>query len=235
MKYKDEDWLHEQYHEMGKSMDQISDELGVGKSTIHDWMDKHGIDRRSGSNAHRARKYNFELSNENLDVIYGSLLGDGYITPFGQFELETSEKQFAEFVMSLLPEEMFPSDSPKEYRYHRISSRTSKRIKSIREEWYKDAKKSKIPEYVELNRQTLLHWFLGDGYVNNGYPWVISNFDNTESFIEKSNTDLDEKIYDYEYDGPVVRVKFQNKERFYELVGECPIECYQHKWSVKNE
>jgi len=46
-KYKNSEWLYEQYHDKGLSFEKIADKLGVGSSTIENWMKKHGIERRT--------------------------------------------------------------------------------------------------------------------------------------------------------------------------------------------
>lgn len=45
--YKDPDWLNRHYHELGKSMQELSDSQDVSRRTIQHWMDKYGIERRS--------------------------------------------------------------------------------------------------------------------------------------------------------------------------------------------
>lgn len=50
-KYHDEDWLREQYFELDKNGMTIADEQDVHYSTIYDWMERHGIERRSHSEA----------------------------------------------------------------------------------------------------------------------------------------------------------------------------------------
>lgn len=49
--YRNEDWLYEQYHGLGKSQGEIADSAGVTESTIRRWMKEHGIERRSMSEA----------------------------------------------------------------------------------------------------------------------------------------------------------------------------------------
>lgn len=50
-KYHNKEWLKNQYFELNKDGMQIADEQNVHFSTIYDWMEKHGIDRRSKSEA----------------------------------------------------------------------------------------------------------------------------------------------------------------------------------------
>jgi transposase len=47
--YKDESWLREKYWNEEKSQREIADELDVCRSTVTNWMNKHGIETRSKS------------------------------------------------------------------------------------------------------------------------------------------------------------------------------------------
>jgi len=45
-RYRNEEWLREQYWEKGKTQPEISDACGVSSTTIGEWMDKHEIKTR---------------------------------------------------------------------------------------------------------------------------------------------------------------------------------------------
>lgn len=49
MPYADEGTLRELYHEQGLSLRQIADELDCHYTTVHQYMDEHGIDRRDAN------------------------------------------------------------------------------------------------------------------------------------------------------------------------------------------
>lgn len=98
-KYKDEDWLRTEYVEKRKSSCDIADELGVGDSTILEWLDRHNIKTRepaetyTGGNTKKLRdkkwleeKYNVENKNiveiaEELDC--GSTTVSNWINKHG--------------------------------------------------------------------------------------------------------------------------------------------------------
>lgn len=94
--------LYYLYHEEGKSLPEVADELGCTATTIHRWMEKHNIDRRnqaeavrnlhpqvrvSGSGYTVARAYNSET--EELEHVMISRL-----TAFAHFDGDLDE--FAE-------------------------------------------------------------------------------------------------------------------------------------------
>lgn len=43
----DSDWLDTQYTEKARSMEEIADELGISKTTVHSWLHRHGIETRN--------------------------------------------------------------------------------------------------------------------------------------------------------------------------------------------
>jgi len=51
---KDPEWLHEQYNQNKKSSNEIAEELGLSGGSVLKWLEKHGIERRSVSEARAA-------------------------------------------------------------------------------------------------------------------------------------------------------------------------------------
>ena len=52
-KYHDADWLREKYHAERMTLREIADLCGVTGTTIGEWMDRHGIERRDVREAQR--------------------------------------------------------------------------------------------------------------------------------------------------------------------------------------
>lgn len=52
-KYHEEAWLREEYHENGRILTDMANECGVTSTTIGDWMDRHGIERRDQRQAQK--------------------------------------------------------------------------------------------------------------------------------------------------------------------------------------
>ncbi|WP_435194017.1 NUMOD3 domain-containing DNA-binding protein [Natronomonas sp. EA1] len=46
VRYRDASWLHEQYHDEGKTQREIAEECGVSPTTVRKWMSRHGIETR---------------------------------------------------------------------------------------------------------------------------------------------------------------------------------------------
>lgn len=67
MRYRDKDWMIQQYHHNDRSQQDIADECDVSQSTISDWLNKLDIDKRSRSESMKIfsiRPDNWEMSDE---------------------------------------------------------------------------------------------------------------------------------------------------------------------------
>lgn len=64
-RYRDEEWLREQYIEKGKTMQKISDECGCSRMTISRWIRINGMEGGSGP---KQKKYSDEEMLEWIDV-----------------------------------------------------------------------------------------------------------------------------------------------------------------------
>ena len=54
-KYHDREWLKEKYHDEVLTMSEIGDLCGVSRTTISDWLDRHGIDKRTQKETQRLK------------------------------------------------------------------------------------------------------------------------------------------------------------------------------------
>ena len=55
-KHTDAEWLAEQYHVEGRTLTDIAGECDVDKVTVMNWMERHGIPRRSSGHHHRRQR-----------------------------------------------------------------------------------------------------------------------------------------------------------------------------------
>lgn len=51
--YRDGEWLRDQYHGEGRSGAELAEQCGVATTTIYEWMDRHGVERRGQKDAAR--------------------------------------------------------------------------------------------------------------------------------------------------------------------------------------
>lgn len=122
-----------------------------------------------------------ELTNRQMDILYGMILGDAYLQKTGsknarlRIEHSLKQKEYAEWKYEEL-EHIFQSEpqfmqrihpvSHRTYDYVRLQSYASAFLGELRERFYKDKKKI-IP--MEIN--SLIHssltiavWYMDDGY-----------------------------------------------------------------------
>ncbi len=64
-KYRDKEWLQEQYHGQQLSANDISNKCDCSKSTILRWLDKHNIDKRDKSEAAKIRAERYPHTTQN--------------------------------------------------------------------------------------------------------------------------------------------------------------------------
>jgi len=55
-RYRDAEWLEEQYHEHELSQSEIADKCDVGKKTVSNWMEKYDIESREPGHNLRSDK-----------------------------------------------------------------------------------------------------------------------------------------------------------------------------------
>lgn len=238
------------YHKQKKSIDDCSRILNTTRITLSKWMRSNGIvidsDRKSTNSV-------LEFSKEELEILYGCLLGDGHITkPIGhscQFTYCSSEYEHVYFVYSFLKRFIVNEyiDGPKKYthfdkrtnkNYTRYTIRTQSNITfyKLREQWYPNGTKI-IPTTINFSPIILLFWYLGDGGLINGkYSQSIKLSTNAFSekdlmFIQKNLKEFEPKIYGKTQ--KVIYIPRNNIKKFLDTIGPCPIQCYNHKWNYK--
>jgi len=75
-KYKDKQWLHHQYHTMGKSTTDIADICGVDTTTVRYWFEKHDLKFRDRSEAASSWQ-NKSRPWENREWLYRKYVKEG--------------------------------------------------------------------------------------------------------------------------------------------------------------
>jgi hypothetical protein len=134
-------------------------------------------------------------------------------------------------------------------------------LKEIHDNFYKlryDEKKKKmlykkiVPVDLEITPAMLKHWYLGDGcccwgktrHTSNRIPKerhpsiTLSCEGHDNKTLEIYMAQIKDK-YGIEFrmqkEGDIIRVENNSIEKFFDVIGECPIECYRYKWNYKND
>jgi hypothetical protein len=176
----------------GISLEEISRLYNIPREHITYLRKYYGI-KRKGAKYIKRLKNEIPLTQESKDIIIGSLLGDGHITPNGYFLEKHSEKQYeylkwkADFLKTITTEKSWSY-------YESIEKRSGTLIKSrcfrtithnflyeMRKKFYKEINKKYIkiiPDDIEnmLNKRILAIWFMDDGCTDWGYRNKIRVF-----------------------------------------------------------
>jgi hypothetical protein len=184
------------------------------------------------------------VSNEAMEIIEGELLGDGSISHVQTnacFSHATANFCYANFIydrlvslnIPLLALETLPARNGGKPQ---LRTRTSCNIAftDLRRRWYPKGKKT-VPSDLQLTKTMCLHWYLGDGYIEQGTV-KFSTCGFTEAEVVRLATlltDLGFRSSRNRRSGGhfVVRMSKGAAFRFLEWLGPCPVEGYGHKWS----
>ena len=186
--------------------------------------------------------------NENaLDVIVGELLGDGSLdaspTVNACFAHSTTNWNYSDFVRQALCACGIPLSE--EFLPARNNGKPQKRTRSasnitfgeLRRTWYPQGTKI-VPVDLFLNRTRCLHWYLGDGYIDQDTV-MFSTCGFTEGEVErlavlltslgfKSTRNKRSRGYH------IVRISRTDAHGFLDWIGPCPVIGYEHKWNLKS-
>jgi hypothetical protein len=207
--------FEEQYNK-GISLDEIARSSNTPREHITYLREYYGI-KRKGANFIKRLQKEVPLSQEAKDIIIGSILGDGCITPLGYFSEKHSEKQVeylewkAEFLKPILTSKSFSCYKEFDKRYGNGSMNYSFCLRTIahsflyeiREKFYKEINNEWvkiIPEDIGsiINERILAIWFMDDGHTDWGYRNGEKEYENqlpqckisSESFSLEDNIKL---------------------------------------------
>lgn len=232
------------------SMSELKNNLRCSNWAIQDRMKKYNLPKKEVNKE-------IILTDEQKNVIIGSLLGDGSIIKHKKcknsyFSYVSSQKEHVDYIYYFIKElmterykdgpvksETFDLRTNKTYVSYSIRTKNNICFKNIRNEWYKE--KKIIPENLILNPLICKIWYLGDGGILKSKRHVASNYIklSTDGFEPKYVLNIIKKLNFFE-----ARIQYRNKEKtqsailiprykikdFLKYIGECPIECYKYKW-----
>ncbi|MBD3260995.1 MAG: hypothetical protein GF334_04835 [Candidatus Altiarchaeales archaeon] len=158
-----EDKLKFFYLDRGLTDKEIAEKLGCTQQAVYLARRKFKID--SLSKKERNSKL-IKISKRQEEILRGSLLGDAYLSPEGEFDIQHGSKQFGYLLW------LFNNLQP--YFGEIRNVRTCKRIRScahdfgikLRKEYYSKGKKTITREILDkLSALSLAVWFMDDGQV----------------------------------------------------------------------
>jgi len=185
----------------------------------------------------------FNQTQSNL--LDGLLISDAYIPAkqrllyFGQCR---KNREYVEYVARQLG---YPVERVRD-RTRQPDKRTGRRYEcselrtlshpmftDLRARWYADGKKV-VPGDLRISPEFVLHWFLCDGAcsVNRGSGQLMLC---TDSFTQEEVESLQKLLASVGIESSVMaskrlRVRQRSIGRFFEYIGECPVQCLAYKW-----
>jgi len=187
----DKNWLYQKYITEKRSTNEMVKLSGCRTpNSVRQALIRFNIPVRSVSNGLTCnRDDDFCLTKEVLQVINGSLLGDGYFGKYSKisdksyprFEKKNKHRDHVEYVAKIL----FSANFNKYIRkvthfsfgkFHKgyvLRSYCQKKLLGLYKKWYPESNNFKkvVPKCINLTPTVLLHWFMDDGnsYRRKGY------------------------------------------------------------------
>lgn len=167
-------------------------------------------------------------------IINGSLLSDGSITKSKKDKNYgfTHTCKFEEYIDFINYNLSFKTKKIENRKYFYLRSGNHEFFSNLRRIWYPNGVKE-VPKDIKLTPLTLLHWYLGDGSLQNSLGVVLC----TDSFNNEDSLFLSKKLFEvFKIESYILekknRIVIPNKfvYEFFNVIGECPVECYSHKW-----
>jgi hypothetical protein len=191
--YKNKNWLEKKYWNEELSKRQIAKLCNVGLTTIHYWMSKLNISRRSVKEAkntenakktiskisHLAQANHCNLSKKAIDFINGELLGDGCLQSFSSYSASLGYTfkyyEYAKYILDTLQSfgincgkiyQGYNKDTKGNFHYsYKFYSYRYVELFPFYKKWYLDGKIT-MPKDIELDPITLMQFYLEDGSLN---------------------------------------------------------------------
>ena len=203
---------------------------------------------------------NIILTDEQIQVLNGALLGDGclYLHKNGrnaQFIYTSKSKQHVEFVSNYFKQywsgegikfyTYFDKRTNKEYSRYVIRTYTNSTFTEIYHKWYDNNGIKHVPRDLILTPLTCLIWYIGDGgIVHNNHSENIKLA--TQCFSYQDQDFLIKQLQEFEArimkaDVSIVNnqqqyyiyIPHKEEKKFLNFIGPCPFSDYSYKWETK--
>lgn len=216
-------------------------------------IDRKGKNKFCGSNCYKQsieRKNTFDLTEYQLEVIYGCLLSDGCITKTKRaknyyFTHCSIHEIYSDFLMKEIKIPLHKSSKKENFqsiegrwffckKSFAIRSPNSPTFTKLRAIWYK--KRKIIPKNIEITPVVLLHWYLGDGTLKTNAGIILC----TDAFFKNDNKLLIQKLNNLGFCASLNsrnRIFIPNKRvlEFLKYIGPPPVKCFAYKWDTTIE
>ncbi|HXG91167.1 MAG TPA: LAGLIDADG family homing endonuclease [Blastocatellia bacterium] len=178
-------------------------------------------------------------------ILDGLMIGDGYI-PRNQdlfyFGQRRANREYVEYIAGRLgiPVERVKDGTRKSdkrtgkiYECSELRTLSHPVFAELRNRWYRYGRKV-VPKDLSISREFLLHWFLCEGACsinrNSAHMMICTDAFNREEVEYLQGLLESAGIKSSIMRTNRLRIHQKSIERFYDYVGECPVECLKYKW-----
>lgn len=217
--------------------------------------EKNGMYGREGNLHPRFNNIDIKLTQKQIEILEGELLGDGYLyrmkkTHNACFILGSVEGGHVKHISKVLPSEVFGKkpfrlvDNSRGYgdgKIWRLDTLHLPIFTKSYERWYPNGKKI-VPKDLILTPTTCSYWYIGDGtYNKEGHTiglftnsFSADDIDNLVNQLrergieckrQKIHTRNNRKLEWY------IAINVKGASTFLKYIGEPILDCYRYKWS----
>lgn len=254
MNYKNEQWLRHQFETPGVTIKHVASICGCNEKTIRRWQKKFKIKSRSRAETAWLRQaQHHSITPLALEIIEGSLLGDGCLVTHGApsaiFTQGGSKKHYIEWLRGLLVSHNIicrakihsRMGGKKPSMCHSFASLSHSSLYEVCRLWYPFGIKV-IPKALVLTPTMCLHWFLGDGGLtayHGGYKPLVKlstycfHKNDLERVMKQLSAFKPRLCYQQKQMDPGYGYKMILELEFLDYIGKCPHEIeqdYGYKW-----
>lgn len=210
------------------------------------------------------KKRSVAIPQELVEILNGELLGDGSLNRYykqGDFResFGHNKREWAEYLMGVFLNNNIPIMGQGLYKRNpcgksknitwSFSTLNTIELGRLHKKWYirnnnfdsiKPASFNNrryikmVPIDLKLTAKAMLHWYIGDGSVNDGKGCFLytQGFGREEIEFLRFRLKKDLNIGSAYYLPDVIGIPKRERVKLLEIIGECPVGCYEYKWNV---
>jgi len=239
--YHDKGWLTKKAVDENLNDRSISEICEVQPATIRKWRVKYNIE--SGDKYIPTKQANELLITHQLDLIEGSILGDGGVHESGNkhiFRLTNGKQEYIRWIFNQLPQEIVTDNylnkaTQDGNTWYYGSTTNHDRFTELSNKWYSDGKKL-LPQNFNLNSTKLLHLYIQDGELTDQYNPRITLSWISEQSAERFKEDIENcisssvSIHEGSHDSTAFYIPSESVTPFFRFIGSSVVEDVEYKW-----
>lgn len=239
--YQDEEWLRSKASDGNLNDRSIAEICEVQPATIRKWRSKYGIE--SGDVYEPAQCESKLLTPHQLDVIQGSVLGDGGIFKSGSkhiFKLTNGSPEYLRHIREVLPDNIMTENciSKTEHNgrvWYDLHTKNNTKFTELRNKWYSDSGKVLNSEF-RFNSTSLLHLYIQDGELTDQYnPRITLSWPNSDEINSLKDqienwVCRDVRVHTGSNESYAIYIPSDNTEQFFRFIGGPLTHSVEYKW-----